>query len=108
MLNTKQTLHTLNSITLAKFKTWSIDGDRRGDVISCSSGTLWITQQDDLKDYVVEAGKDFWVTRPGTVVVQALENAQFKYSLEELQSHVEPNRQLLHHAPALRTTHRLR
>jgi hypothetical protein len=90
MLNTKQNLHTYTDVTLPKFKTWSIEGNRRGDMISCLSGSLWVTQEGDLKDYVIEAGKNFWVTKPGTVVVQALANSQFKYSLIELQDHVEP------------------
>jgi hypothetical protein len=95
MLNTKVNVITLTEITLAKHKVWNIDGDRRGDVISCLNGTLWITQEDDLKDYILDAGQTFWVTKPGTVIVQALDNAQFKYSLNELQSHVENNRQPL-------------
>lgn len=99
MLNTKENLHTLTKITLAKYKLWSIEGDRRGDVISCLSGTLWITQEGDMKDYILETGKDFWVTKPGAIVIQALDNAQFKYSLNELQSHIEINPQ-----PILRTS----
>jgi len=93
MLNIKETLHKLTDITLNKFKTWSIEGDRRGDVITCLDGTLWVTQEGDLKDYVLETGRSFWVTRPGTVVVQALENAQFKYSLNEVKSRIEADRQ---------------
>ncbi len=108
MLRTMETLHAPTEITLPKFKTWRIEGDRRGDVISCSHGSLWVTQEGDLKDYVVEAGKDFWVTRPGMVVVQALANAQFRYSLNEQPSHIETNRQPLRRASALHTTHRLR
>jgi hypothetical protein len=105
MLNTKENLHTLTEITLAQHKLWSLEGDRRGDVISCLKGTLWITQEGDLKDYILEAGRDFWVTKPGTVVVQALYNAQFKYSLNELQSHVETNPQPIHRS---RLSHPLR
>ncbi len=93
MLNTKESLHTLTDIRLAKYKTWSIEGDRRGDVINCLNGLLWITQEGDLKDYVLEAGRDFWVTKPGTVVLQALDDSQFKYSLNEMQSHVEVDAQ---------------
>jgi len=99
MLHTKENLHTLTEISLAKFRTWTIEGDRRGDVISCVDGTLWITQESDLKDYVVESGKDFWVTKPGTVVVQALDNSHIKYSLNEIQNHMENNHQLFHRAP---------
>ena len=93
MLNTKEKLHTLTEITVAKHKMWSIEGDRRGDVISCLHGILWITQEGDLKDYVVEAGRYFWVTKPGTVLVQALDDSQFRYSLNEMQNHFEINRQ---------------
>ena len=108
MLNIKENLQTITDYTLAKYKLWSIEGDRRGDVISCLNGRLWITQEGDLKDYVLEAGKDFWVTRPGLVVVQALENAQFKYSLNELQSHIEINPQPIHQTLRSRFSHPLR
>ncbi len=97
MLQTKESLHTLTDITLAKYSLWSTEGDRRGDVITCLNGILWITQEGDLKDYVLEAGRSFWVTRPGLLVVQALDDSQFKYSLNELQSHVEFNRQPVRH-----------
>jgi len=108
MLHTKENLHTLTEITLAKFRTWTIEGDRRGDVISCLDGSLWITQEGDLKDYVVESGKDFWVTKPGTVVVQALNDAHFKYSLNELQNHIENHRQLFHRVHRAGLPHPLR
>jgi hypothetical protein len=97
MLNTRENIHTLTEITLAKPKMWTIEGDRRGDVISCVSGTLWITQEGDLKDYIVEAGRKFWVTKPGTIIVQALDDSQFKYSLNEMQNHIENNRQPIRH-----------
>ncbi len=95
MLNTKENLHTMTDISLAKYKTWSIEGDRRGDVITCLNGTLWITQEGDFKDYVLETGRSFWVTRPGTVVLQALDQSRFKYSLNELHKHAQANRQPL-------------
>jgi hypothetical protein len=96
MLNTKQNLQAFTEVTLPKFKIWSIEGNRRGDVINCLSGSLWVTQEGDLKDYVLESGKSFWVTKPGSVVVQALDHSQFKYSLNELQEHIEPVKQPIH------------
>ncbi len=108
MINTKENLHTFTEIALANHKIWSIEGDRRGDVISCLSGTLWITQENDLKDYILEQGKDFWVTKPGAMVAQALQSAQFKYTLNELQSHIEINPQPIHHSPRYRFNHPLR
>jgi hypothetical protein len=106
MLNTKQNVHTLTEITLAKYKTWSIEGNRRGDVISCKSGTLWVTQEGDFKDYIIEAGRNFWVTRPGRVIVQALDNSKFKYSLNEMQDHIEVNQQPNHQSSSSRVSHR--
>ncbi len=108
MLRTKETTHTLTDITLPKYKTWTIDGDRRGDVITCLNGALWVTQEGDLKDHVLETGRSFWVTRRGTVVVQALETAQFKYSLNELPSHIEINPQPKQQIVRSRLHHHLR
>ncbi len=96
MINTKSNIQALTEITLPKHKMWNLEGDRRGDVISCLSGTLWVTQEGDMKDYVVAAGRNFWVTKPGTVIVQALDDSQFKYSLNEMQNHVEVNSQPIH------------
>jgi hypothetical protein len=93
MLNTKTYTYTLTDITINRYGLWSMEGDRRGDVISCISGSLWITQQNDLKDYVLDAGQKFWITKPGTVVVQALENSKFSYSLNDLPTQIENNTQ---------------
>ncbi len=95
MLNTKESLRTMTDISLPKYKTWSIEGDRRGDVITCLNGTLWVTQEGDFKDYVLESGRSFWVTRPGTVILQALDHSHFKYSLNELHDHAQANRRPL-------------
>lgn len=105
MLNIKQNVHTLTEISLEKYKTWTIEGNRRGEVISCKSGILWITQEGDLKDYIIEAGRSFWVTRPGTVVVQALDNSKFNYSLNEMQEHIEINQQPIHQSSSPRISH---
>jgi hypothetical protein len=108
MLNTKQNTCALTEITLPKHKMWTIEGDRRGDVISCLSGTLWVTQEGDLKDYVVESGRNFWVTKPGAIVVQALDDSQLKYSLNEMQNHVEVNAQPIHRKLYARVSRLLR
>jgi len=93
MFNTKVKVNTITDITLAQHKVWTIEGDRRGDVIDCLSGVLWVTQDGDLNDYVLDAGGKFWVTKRGTVVVQALQDGRFKYSLNEIKNHVEDNAQ---------------
>jgi hypothetical protein len=108
MLSTKTNLHTLTDITLAKYGLWTTEGDRRGDVVRCMIGTLWVTQEGDMKDYILDHDQDFWVTRPGTVIIQALENAQFKYSLNELQNHIETNTQPIHYSHRSRLGQRSR
>src|SRR5215831_691095 len=44
----------------------------RGEVrVTCLSGTLWITCSDDLRDYMLTAGKHFVSRSPGRLVMQA-------------------------------------
>ena len=52
-----------------------LNGDGRGLHIVCRTGALWITQTDDEKDYVLQAGETFVVTRPGLVLVQGLDES---------------------------------
>ena len=54
---------------------WPARGDQRGRVIICRRGVVWITQQRDVVDYVLQEGEVFIVTLPGLVLVQALEPA---------------------------------
>jgi hypothetical protein len=54
---------------------WQARGDQRGRAIICHRGVIWITQECDMVDYVVQAGEIFIVTLPGLVLVQALEPA---------------------------------
>jgi hypothetical protein len=54
---------------------WRARGDQRGRVIICCRGVVWITQERDLIDYVLQEGEIFIVTLPGSVLVQALEPA---------------------------------
>jgi hypothetical protein len=46
--------------------------DAEGVRIVARSGTVWVTEEDDLEDYIVAAGDAFVVGRPGRTVVQAL------------------------------------
>jgi hypothetical protein len=54
---------------------WRARGDQRGRVIICRRGVVWITQERDLVDYVLQEGEVLIVTLPGSVLVQALEPA---------------------------------
>ena len=43
----------------------------RGARVRSLRGTLWITQEDDREDHIVNAGESFTVDRDGTTLVSA-------------------------------------
>jgi hypothetical protein len=47
-------------------------GVSRGDMIICTSGVLWLTQEGDPEDYMLRSGEHFVANRHGVVVVQAM------------------------------------
>ena len=57
-----------------------VEGDNRGTKIVCRSGSCWITQEGDLKDYLLGSERDFTVLRDGLIVVQALTDAEIALS----------------------------
>lgn len=54
------------------------EGDLRGMKIHGVFGTVWLTQQNDPEDYLLKAGDDFVVTKPGMVVVQGVHSAMIR------------------------------
>jgi Protein of unknown function (DUF2917) len=50
--------------------------DVQGSGVAAFSGCLWITQDGDLRDIIVEAGESFRFDRPGRVLIQALSDSQ--------------------------------
>lgn len=46
--------------------------DRIGDRVDCLDGSVWITQEGDPRDVVLDAGQSFTLDRGGTVIVCAL------------------------------------
>lgn len=62
-------------MTVGKRSVFSLKGPVRGTTIACDSGTLWVTQAGDIKDYVLRAGMNFTVPGEGSVAIQLLEDA---------------------------------
>jgi Protein of unknown function (DUF2917) len=58
-------------------------GVSRGTKILCRCGLCWITQEGDLKDYLLESERDFTVHRDGLIVVQALTDTEITVSSEK-------------------------
>jgi hypothetical protein len=50
--------------------------DAEGVRIQARSGTVWVTEEDNLEDYIVASGEAFVIDRPGRTVVQALAPAR--------------------------------
>jgi hypothetical protein len=63
-------------LALARGTTLTLE-DARGALVRCLRGRLWITQERDQKDYVVDAGGTFRIDRDGPTVVEAARDARF-------------------------------
>ena len=59
-------------------ETFRLDGDSRGIQIRALHGNLWITQTDDLRDYLLTPGEDLTLSSPGLVVIQGIRTAGFR------------------------------
>ena len=57
--------------TLAEGEVKQLVGDHRWALILCLVGSVWITQERDLADYILNPEQAFLVTQPGRVVIQA-------------------------------------
>jgi hypothetical protein len=63
-----------NSLRLGRGQTLKLrDGD--GGTICCRSGTLWVTEENQPRDVLLEAGACHRLSRQGVALVQALGEA---------------------------------
>jgi hypothetical protein len=58
---------------------WALRGKRRQQTLLCLKGSIWVTQEGDIRDYVLEEGDAFLVSLPGLVLVRALKPACVGY-----------------------------
>lgn len=49
-----------------------LDGERRGLQLHCREGALWVTQQGDSRDHLLEGGEKFQSAKRGNIVATAL------------------------------------
>ncbi len=49
-----------------------------GQVIQCLSGMIWLTQEGDVRDHVLTAGRVKPIDRPGRVALQALKSSRVR------------------------------
>ena len=50
--------------------------DGQGTCITARRGTVWITQDNDLRDVVLSGGESFRLDHPDLAIVQAFDNAE--------------------------------
>jgi hypothetical protein len=62
----------LRMISLGRREVLVLSGEACQRQILCGAGVLWITQDGDPVDHILERGERFTVTRPGRVVVQGM------------------------------------
>jgi len=67
---------TLPAITLHHGQLHRIESGR-GLLVQCMTGTLWLTQDNDLRDIVLEPGEQATIDRDGLSLITALSDAQF-------------------------------
>jgi len=61
-----------SGINLDGLELLKLDFRRPGASVMCTTGTLWLTQQGDPDDPLLEAGQSFTLDQRGTVLVQGL------------------------------------
>jgi hypothetical protein len=66
---------TRTTVRLGREGLLGID-DGRGLQLRIAAGTIWITQQGDMRDVILREGQSFVIDRPGRTVVQALDKAE--------------------------------
>jgi hypothetical protein len=70
-------------LTLGAGQLLALD-DARGTRIQPREGTVWITEEGETQDFIVEAGQAFVVKRHGRTLVQALVDSRIAFRDEEL------------------------
>jgi hypothetical protein len=68
------------TIDLAAGRSWAVKGRRRQQTLFCLQGSVWVTQECDIHDYVLDEGDAFLITLPGLVLVRALKPARIGYA----------------------------
>jgi hypothetical protein len=66
----------LAATTLPRHAVHRLD-EARGWLVHCLTGTLWLTQEGDRRDLVLEAGDDALVERGGLTLIAALDDSRY-------------------------------
>ena len=67
-------------VDLNRGQGWGVQGKRRQQTLFCLQGSVWVTQECDIRDYLLEEGDAFLITLPGLVLARALTTARIGYT----------------------------
>ena len=76
--STKQSNGTCPGTELKKGSLLRVKGNRAGQTIRCLNGKVWITQEGDNKDRVLNGGEMYLSNLSSFVLVGALDDAEVK------------------------------
>lgn len=68
-------------VELEQARAWSAEVRQAGAELRVLSGRVWVTQEGDGEDHVLEAGSTFLTDRAGRVAVQSLTRARVQVEL---------------------------
>ncbi len=63
-------------VGLAAGQGWGLKGKPGRHTLLCLEGQVWVTQEGDIHDYLLDAGDAFVVTQAGLVLVRAMTPAR--------------------------------
>lgn len=58
-----------------------------GDIILCTHGVLWVTQEGDPQDYMLQKGETYVADRPGLLLIQSFDDSAFFSFTHSLDGH---------------------
>jgi hypothetical protein len=78
----EQTMHTDLKLAATLLRRGQLQRlqDAQGSLVLCLSGTLWLTQEGDRRDIVLEAGDEARIERDGLSILSAMRDACFVWS----------------------------
>lgn len=65
-------------IALTESDLYKLEGDQRHSRILCLEGALWVTQEGDPVDHILQVGQWFIVYKPGRVIIQGQPEGRFE------------------------------
>jgi hypothetical protein len=67
---------------LKKGNVLRVKGNRSGQTVRCLNGMIWITQQGDNEDRILNSGEMFLSNLPSFILIGALKDAEVKICTE--------------------------